>query len=59
MTQESALMFNLPLIVLCPKSLRFASNGRHCVDDKLATAAAKTIQKLLLLLETTEVNDAK
>lgn len=60
MTQATALMFNLPCIVLCPKSLCFTSKGRHRVDDKLTTAATKTrIQKLLLLLETTEVNDAK
>ena len=47
-------------LVSCPKSLRFASKGLHCADDKLPTAATKTrIQKLLLLLETSEVNDAK
>lgn len=60
MAEGSALMFSLPHIVLCPKSRRFASKGRDCVDDKLTTAATKTrIQKLLLLLETSEVNDAK
>lgn len=60
MTQAGTLMFNLTCIVLCPKLLRFTSKARHCVDDKLTTAATKTrIQKLLLLLEATEVNDAK
>lgn len=47
-----------PLHLSCVQS--FTSKGRHCTDDKLTTAATKTrIQKLLLLLETTEVNDAK
>lgn len=60
MTQASVLMSNLPCISLCPMSLGFTSKGRNCADDKLTTAATKTrIQKLLLLLETSEVNDAK
>ncbi|KAL7393494.1 hypothetical protein ABVT39_011666 [Epinephelus coioides] len=43
-----------------PESPRLASKGRHSADDKLTTAATKTrIHKLLLLLETSEVNDAK
>lgn len=47
-------------LVLCPKLLGFTSKGSPCTYDKLKTAASKTqIQKLLLLLETSEENDAK
>lgn len=51
-------MFDLAHVVLCPE-LRSSKEPR-CVGDKLTTAATKTrTQKLSLLLETTEVNDAK